>query len=151
MQIKEIMTREVVSVRPDTKVVEVARLLTSKAVHGVPVINKKDIVVGIITLSDFFIKGYPDLYLPSYIDFLKKTSFHDKLDPKQKEHSAKLMKATAEDIMTKDCVTVPEEMDTNDLLERYSTSSLKTIPVTNSAGKIVGIVARSDIFKLIKI
>ena len=151
MKIRDIMTRKVVVVNLDTRVVDIANLLATKGIHGVPVVNKSGIVAGIITISDFFIKGYPEIYLPSYIDFLKKTKFHNNVESKQRHILAKLIKAKDEDIMSKNCVTINDEMDVNDLLERYRTSSLKTIPIIDSAGKIAGIVTRSDIIKLIKI
>jgi len=136
---------------PDTKIVDVARLLTAHNIHGVPVINKRGVLMGIITMSDFFIRDYPDLYLPSYIDFLKKTSFHSNVDPEEKSKSRKLINTRAEEIMSKNCFTIQEKMDANDLLERYRRSSLKTIPVVDNTGKVVGMVTRSDIIKLIKI
>ena len=151
MQVKDIMKKEVITVELGTKVADIAKILTSKGIHGVPVTNKKGLILGIITMSDFFIKGYPEIYLPSYIDFLQKTKFHGKQHAGEKASSDKLMKAKAEDIMTKDCVTVSEDMDIEDLLERYQMSSLKTIPVSNKEGKLAGIVTRSDIIKLIKV
>ena len=153
MKVKDIMAKDVVTVKPSMKISDVARLLTTHRIHGVPVVNKKNVPMGIITMSDFFIRNYENvsLHLPSYIDFLKKSKFHSNASPGQKKSSAKIIRSRAEDIMSKDCVTIQADMDGDDLLERYRTSCLKTIPVVDNTGKLVGIVTRSDIIKLIKI
>ena len=54
MKASEIMTREVVTVRPDTPVREIARLLNRGDISGVPVVDEAGAVVGIITESDLF-------------------------------------------------------------------------------------------------
>jgi CBS domain-containing protein len=53
LPIGEIMTRAVVTVTPDTPIMEVARLLLDHRIGGVPVVEH-DQVVGMITESDLF-------------------------------------------------------------------------------------------------
>lgn len=53
LPIGEIMTREVVTVSPDTTILEVARLLLQHRIGGVPVVDGAHIV-GMITESDLF-------------------------------------------------------------------------------------------------
>lgn len=151
MNAKDIMTKDVVSIGVKTKVVDIAKLLLKKGIHGVPVIDKEKKILGIITMSDFFIKGYPEIYLPSYINFLKKTKFHKNVKLKQKASSNTLLKAKATDIMTENCFCIPEDTEVKDILNRYSSSSLKTIPIINKELQLVGIITRSDIVKLIKL
>lgn len=151
MKIKDIMTKEVITVSPREKILKVAKLITDNGLDGIPVVNKKGIVLGIITMTDFFIKGYPDIYLPSYINFIKKTGLQDKINENEKKSAKILLKARAEDIMTKTCVTMTDEMDIDDLLEKYRNSALKTIPIVNSKGICVGVVTRFDILKLIQL
>ena len=53
LPIGEIMTRNVVTVTPDTPILEVARLLLEYRIGGVPVVEDGQ-VVGVITESDLF-------------------------------------------------------------------------------------------------
>jgi CBS domain-containing protein len=53
LPISEIMTRQVVTVTPDTSIMEVARLLLDHRIGGVPVVEHGQII-GMITESDLF-------------------------------------------------------------------------------------------------
>ncbi|SRR6266496_2654624 len=53
LPIKEIMTRNVVAVTPDTPILDVARLLLTNRIGGIPVVEG-DRIVGVITESDLF-------------------------------------------------------------------------------------------------
>jgi CBS domain-containing protein len=53
LPIAEIMTREVVTVTPDTPIIDVAQLLLEHRIGGVPVLDG-DQVIGVITESDLF-------------------------------------------------------------------------------------------------
>jgi CBS domain-containing protein len=152
MLVKQIMTKKVISVEPKTKVTDVAQLLTKHRIHGVPVVEGGKIM-GIITETDFFIKDkeLTNLYLPSYIDFLKKAKFAHKVSLGKKSKINKLLKAKAEDIMTADCFTVSPTLDAKELLKIIIAKKYFTIPVVNKEGKLTGIVTQSDIINLIKL
>ncbi|MFQ3550157.1 MAG: CBS domain-containing protein, partial [Armatimonadota bacterium] len=46
------MTTNVISVEPETKVTEIARLLAENSISGVPVVNSSNKVIGIVTEED---------------------------------------------------------------------------------------------------
>jgi acetoin utilization protein AcuB len=54
IQIKEIMTKDVVTTAPDTPLEDAARLMVTRKIGGLPVVDKHDGVVGIITETDIF-------------------------------------------------------------------------------------------------
>ena len=56
MCIKEIMTKKVISVTPETPLVEAAKLLNDHGFNGVPVIDGKRQLVGILTQYDLIEK-----------------------------------------------------------------------------------------------
>jgi acetoin utilization protein AcuB len=53
VEVGDIMTRDVLTVRPDTDLVEVARTMQERKIGGLPVLEDGQIV-GIITESDIF-------------------------------------------------------------------------------------------------
>jgi CBS domain-containing protein len=149
MQVKDIMTREVITVSVESPITEVADILFKKRIHGVPVVDGKKIT-GIITETDFFTKSASSIYLPSYIHFLKENRMYEKLSTEKQAEVDKLLNARAEDIMTKECVTIFQEMQVKDLLEFFRTTKFMTLPVTDENNNLVGIVTLSDIIGLLK-
>ena len=150
MQIKDIMTQEVISVDINTRVTEISQILTTYGIHGVPVINENKIVVGIVTESDFFIKEIPNLYLPTYINYLKNAEFVKNNSDEERVKIEKLIDARASDIMTRECTTVEEELDVNGLIDIFRNKHFTTIPVVDKDRKLSGIVSVADIIRLVK-
>lgn len=55
MTVEDVMTRRVITVRPDTPVHEAARLMFTNRVGGLPVIDASGRVVGIISDGDLIL------------------------------------------------------------------------------------------------
>ncbi len=54
LQVKEIMTKDVITTTPDTPVEEAARLMVTHKIGGLPVVNGHNDVVGVITETNIF-------------------------------------------------------------------------------------------------
>ena len=54
IQIKEIMTKKVITTTPDTPVEDAARLMVKHKIGGLPVVDGRGEVVGVITETDIF-------------------------------------------------------------------------------------------------
>ena len=52
MLVKDIMTRNVITVSPDTPLKEVGRILKEKRISGIPVVDGSGNIVGIVTVTD---------------------------------------------------------------------------------------------------
>jgi CBS-domain-containing membrane protein len=148
-RVADIMSKEVVTVAPDTKIAEVAEILFKNRFHGVPVLEDGKIV-GIITETDFFTKDVANLFLPSYITFLKENRIVDELPADKKEEVRKLLNIRARDIMSPNCVSILKDMDLNALLEFFKSTKFYTLPVVDETEAMVGIVTQSDVVGLIK-
>jgi len=151
MKVKDIMVEKVISVTKDTKVVEIAKLLIEKRIHGVPVIEDNK-VIGIITETDFFVKGNNNLYLPSFIEFMKKTNFSKTiLFNNKKKKMKEIEKASAKDIMTVGCKTVSPEMELSEILNIFKATNFHTLPVVGKEGSLCGIITLADIISLVRL
>ena len=53
MKVKDVMTRPIISVEPGTSVQQAAQLMLQRRISGLPVIDKADRLVGIVTEADF--------------------------------------------------------------------------------------------------
>lgn len=144
--VKDIMTVSVISVEPHEALQKVASLLTEHRIHGVPVLDGGKIV-GIITETDFFTKDSSNIYLPSYIDFMRKMRVASEMNGSRREMVDRLMQAKAKDIMSVPCQTVAESLPVKDLIKKFKETGLSVFPVVNEQEALVGIVAIADVLK----
>ncbi|HRY82151.1 MAG TPA: CBS domain-containing protein [Candidatus Moranbacteria bacterium] len=148
MKIKEIMTKEVITADISDKISKIAELMTKNRIHGIPIL-KNGQLAGIVTETDFFVNSLPDLYLPSYINFLKETKISGDLNKEKKEEIEKLVNSTAGDIMTAECVTLEPDSETDEMIKIIKEKHFFTFPVINKDMSLAGIVTQADIIKLI--
>lgn len=143
MQIKDIMTKDVISVTPETEISKVSDIIYSHRFHGVPVVDGKK-VVGLITESDFFLKKYDDIYFPTYLKFLEESQVTRQLPDDLKKKIKALSEATAKDIMTADPAVFSAESDVTVLMEKVKETKFTTFPVVDNNGNLSGIVTLAD-------
>ena len=144
--VSEIMTRDVVTVSPDTPVAEAAKLLLEKSVNGLPVVDEDNALVGIICQSDL-ITQQKKLPLPTYFTLL------DGLIPLTSlgsvERQINKMSATeVKDAMTVDPVSVSPDSDIQEVANLMVEKNFHTIPIVRD-GKLVGIVGKEDILRML--
>lgn len=147
MQIKDLMTKTVISVKPEQTVQQVAEMLHQYHFTGIPVTDNRNRLLGMIAERDF-IASDSKLYLPTYIKLLQDTDFisgDKKLLPKE---ARDIIEATAEDIMNRTIITARADMTLEELADLFATKRVNPIPVTDSDNNLLGIVSRSDLIKL---
>lgn len=150
MLIREIMTKDVITVTMDDSVDQVAKILVENRIHAVPVLvgNKP---VGIITETDFFTKGSVKIYLPGYIEFIKKDNLSGSASKNEKDKMELLANTKAGDIMSEPCVTIGQDDDVNVFLDLVKGGKYISVPVVDGERKLAGIITLSDVISFIKI
>lgn len=149
MQIKKIMTTKPIYVHLDDNIGDVADIIIRHGIHGVPVVDDDGLVRGIITETDFFIKDPVTIHLPSYIDIMRKTKAEESFSGEGKYNFKKILDTTAKDIMTRGCITVSPETDSDEFLRIIKRTHLKTLPVVDTNGRLKGIVTLVDFMKYV--
>ncbi len=66
---KDIMTKEIITVSPETEIIQAANLLLEKRINGVPVVNTAGELVGILCQSDL-IAQQKSIPIPSLFTLL---------------------------------------------------------------------------------
>ena len=132
MFIKDIMTTNVITISPNASLKDVGKLLKEKRISGVPVVDDKGNLVGIVTLSDMF-KILEQVYKWSE----QKVNLSEAFD----EHT---VKGSVYDIMTKDVLTLSETDTIDDVMRLMFTNKVHTIPIVKD-GKLVGVVGKRDL------
>ncbi|MDR3556437.1 MAG: CBS domain-containing protein [Syntrophobacteraceae bacterium] len=141
---KDLMTREVVTVTPDTEVYEIAKLLLEKHFNGVPVLDQKGDLVGIICQSDL-IAEQKKLPIPSVFTLLDSfIPIHPRGKTDREVHKIAAIKAS--EAMTPNPLTVGPEAGISELAEIMVNRGFHTIPVVER-GKLVGIIGKTDVLR----
>jgi CBS domain-containing protein len=143
---KDLMTREVVSVRPNTPMREIERLLAALAICAVPVVDGGGAPIGMVCEGDLF--GRDDATRRARRDWwLTMLAEGENLAP---EFLASLRPADhkAKDVMTAPVVTVTETTDAVEVARLLTTYRIKRVPVVRD-GCVVGIVSRADLLRAV--
>jgi len=117
--VSEIASKELVAVKPEDSLKEVAELLVKKKIRGAPVLEDKK-VVGIITMTDI---------ARAFVD--------GKLDAKVRAY------------MRKNVVTIREDEDILEAVKLMDLYGVGRLIVVDAVGKPVGIVTRTDVLRRI--
>ena len=141
---KDIMTRDVITISPETEIAQAAQLLLTKRINGVPVVNEAGELVGILCQSDLIIqqKNIPIPSLFTLLDGYIPLTSSKKIDREVEKIAAK----KAEDAMTANPVTVSPDTEIEKVAALMVEKSYHTLPVVD-AGKLVGIVGKEDVLR----
>jgi CBS domain-containing protein len=149
IKVKDIMTKDVISVSLDTKITDVADILFKNRFQGVPVLSGGKIM-GMILQKDFFTRDSSNPYLPSYFKFLRENKEKQKLSKEETDKVDRLLNSEAKDIMSEDYVSILQDMDIQSLLFFFRTTKFPSIPVIDDKNNLVGIITVSDVLNLLK-
>ncbi len=141
MKIKEIMRRDVVSVKPDDIASGALEMLFKMRISGLPVIDSEGKLVGMFTE-----KGVLRFILPSYVEKVGRFIYEENpKSTKKKFHD--LNNAKVSQLMRKEVVTASQEITLCEAARIMLTQHARRLPVVDASLKVVGIVAREDILK----
>jgi CBS domain-containing protein len=144
LRAKDIMSKEVLWVSPETEITQAAKLLLEKHLNGLPVLDQKGLLVGIICQSDLVFQQ-KKIPLPSVFTLL------DGLIPLSSSHQieievAKIAAIQVEQAMTPDPVFVSPEATLEDIATMMVRKKIHSLPIVDN-GKLVGIVGKEDVLR----
>jgi len=142
---KDIMTRDVITVRPEATVEELARLLMEHKISGVPVVDDKKKIIGIVTENDLIRKN-KRLHIPTVIRLFD--AYIMLGSGKAEEEIKKMAATTVDEIYTKKVVSIKEETSLEDIATIMAEQHIHLLPVL-SGSTVVGIVGKADMVKAI--
>jgi CBS domain-containing protein len=148
----DLMTKSVVSVDPETPLGEVYRLFTSEQIHGAPVLDEQERVVGVVTSSDLLraIADERDTgvagsdYLREILEFSGPdwgqglTDFQDRL-----------AQLTVADVMTARVVTVPRQTPIALVAKTLREHAIHRAWVEEN-GRLCGVISTFDLLPLVE-
>ena len=142
--VKDVMTKNVIAVKKDTKVSELIEILSKNRISGVPVVDEENRVVGIVSEADLLFTTKTGK-IRGLRDFLKRLI--------GEEYSTLTTPLPGdlkvEDIMTSPVITASPDMDIEEASKILSEKRIKRLPVVDKNGKLIGIITRHDLVSAI--
>jgi CBS-domain-containing membrane protein len=139
MNVRDVMTPQVVSVSPDESVVVAARLLLQKKISGLPVVDNDGKLVGVVTEGDFLRRTEigTKRQRPRWVEFF--------IGPGQLAGEyTRFSGRKVRDVMTHDVQTATPETPLSEVVRIMERHHIKRLPVIDD-GKMVGIVTRANL------
>jgi CBS domain-containing protein len=129
--VKDIMTTDVAAVRSDASYRELAALLRSRRVSGLPVVDAEGIVVGVVSETDLLERALEP-------------------GPDRWPHRTHVTteELTARDLMSRPAVTTSPDEPVAGVARLLAVRKLRRLPVVDAQGHLAGIVTRSDVLSV---
>lgn len=141
LRARDVMTRDVITIREEATVEELARLLIEHKISGVPVINDSNRLIGIVTENDL-IRQNKRLHIPTIIRLFD--AYIMLGSGKMEEEIRRMAAITVGEICTKDVVTIDEDTTIEEIATIMSERNVHLLPVLKN-GHVVGIVGKADV------
>ena len=122
LKVEDIMTKEVIFVKPETPIYEAIEVLRKNDITGMPVIEDDMTIVGVITEKDVL------------------RLFRGDEDDKNK---------TVGFFMTRPAVSYREDESLQSVCDFMMVNYFRRVPILSKKGKLVGIISRPDIIDYI--
>jgi CBS-domain-containing membrane protein len=139
-----VMTTDVVRAEYGTPFKEVARLLATHRISGLPVVDEDDRVIGVLSETDLMMHQAttPDPYEP------RNRARLAELTPGAKRLAAKGRARTAGRLMTAPAVTVHADDTIVRAARTMAQKHVERLPVLDQEDRLVGIVTRRDLLQV---
>ncbi len=139
MKAQDVMTSPVVSIAPDTPVLQAVRIMLQRHISGLPVIDKDGRLIGIVTEGDFLRRAETGTQRkrPRWLEYLVGPG--RLADEYTRSHGRKV-----EEIMTAEPLTVTEDAPLDEVVKVMEKRRIKRLPVVRGT-EVVGIVTRANL------
>lgn len=149
--IDRIISRNVISTTPDSSLLEAASIIEKNNFDGLPVVDKNNVLVGILTQYDLITKG-SFVHLPTFQKILQNFSIVSKDRLHFQNEIKEIIKLTVRDVMNDDPMTLPKNASIEEAILAFKDHHrVNPIPVIDSKRKVVGVISRYDIVKLFNV
>jgi len=146
MNARDIMSKPVVSVHPDTPLREIARLMLDKGITAVPVVDDNGVPIGIVSEGDLIRPERParEAWRQSWLEVFAEG---EPLAPEllnwlhSENHSAHA-------VMSAPVITVSEDTELDEIARVLVTHRIKRVPVVRD-DRVTGIIARGDLLRVL--
>jgi len=141
MKVHQIMTKDLTSMEKDAPVRGLIFTLDNAEMPNMPIVDEEGKLIGFISEKDL-IKAA----LPGYFEMLHSTSFIPDMNQLAKK-LAQIADDPIEKYMQHDVICVEEDDDDLQAADLIIRKDLKSLPVIDKEGRLVGVVKRIDLLR----
>jgi len=138
MRVRDSMTRDVITVTPTTPIHEVASLMANHGVSGLPVLDEKGSVIGIVTEADLLVRQKPRTRTSWWRLFLD--------GDRMAREFQRAVGTTAGEVMTREVISIGPDLPIEAAAAILHEQKIRRVPVVTD-GALVGILSRGDLVK----
>lgn len=140
MIVADIMSKDVMTVTPETRYSDLWKKIFKKHFHTLPVVNKQGKLIGMIARGDLLDRLYPKYQ--DVLEFLETPRDFEAME----ERIGDLAPLKARDIMSKTVIFTRESTLVMRALSRMIVRKVDQLPVLTEDDKVVGVITKGDIF-----
>ncbi len=129
--VKDYMTSRVVTIDPETSLMEVQRVMGVERIRALPVMKEENLI-GLITRTD--VLSVDPSRLVGYMN---------------QESALKILNRKAGDFMVSELVTISPEASIVEAAKLMLTYKIHCLPVLSGEKKLIGIITESDLFRMV--
>lgn len=144
MLIQDYMTPKPVTVQLETPVEDIADLLLTHRINGVPVVDSEDRLLGIVTAEDLIHRGADERLEPR--ESIWKENFWISILSPEGAQPGKDVGHTAAEVMAAEVYSVEPDARLSVAARLMVDNHLTSLPVVE-AGKVVGVISRIDLLR----
>jgi len=148
----DVMQRSVISVGPDTPLIDVHRLFVEEQIHGAPVLDDTGKILGVVSSTDLLraVEEEQDAaaYSSDYLRDLLEFSAPD-WGGSPEDFQDRLGQTTVADVMTPGAVTIPPDTPVAEIASTLRTARIHRVWVAEN-GQLVGVVSTFDLLPLLE-
>jgi acetoin utilization protein AcuB len=130
MLVKERMTRNPIFIRPDTPVTDAQALMKREKIHHLPVLDKEEKLVGIVTEKDLL---YASPSVATTLSVYEMTSL--------------LAKLKVEKVMSREVISIAEDVPLEEAARIMADRGIGGLPIVRGKA-LVGMITESDLFRI---
>ena len=140
----DVMTRDVITVKKETTIRELAELFARHRISSAPVVDDTGAMIGIVTETDL-VEQDKSLHIPTVVSLFDWVIYLES-DKKFEKELKKMTGQTVGDIYTEKVIHVAPNTPVSDVAGLISSRRINSVPVLEG-NRVVGIVARIDLIR----
>ena len=141
------MTKDVISVHPETPLIEAAKIIAAHNFDGVPVVDEGSKLVGILTEYDLISKNSA-VHLPTFQFIFQNLKVFGQDRSRFQKEVEEVANLRVKDVMNTDPLTLSEDATYEEAVAAFRDHHrVNPIPVIDKDRKVIGVVSRFDVLK----
>jgi CBS domain-containing protein len=135
----DVMTGWVATITPDATVKEAAQMMIERRVSGLPVVNRNERVIGMVSEGDLMRRA-------EFGSVARRTSWLQRLLDSGAREYLKTKGGKVRDVMSKPVISVRPSTPLHEVAQLLDEERIKRLPVLDR-GRLAGIVSRADLVR----